>query len=142
MPDMQTAIVEAGLKPARTLSETVWQVVHDFGPLRIDSIAARTGQPRKRVEATVYALAHSGMLNRGGRVHSRIYSANGDTYEDAMAYHRKLPAKKPKAAPVTPVRPVAEAAPMLSLAHLPPALQDLTLRELRTVYTVLKPWFE
>ena len=142
------AITEAFQKagvPAKPLRQRAWQMVKDHGPITVSSVAQRLGEDLAPVQRAIGALAHQGMLQSSGRrgwgVQS-LYEAIGANYDVSLTY-RRAPIKVP-----TPTALAGE--PKMTLVSnpargafgLPPALEDMTLRELKDVRDRLNAIFK
>ena len=142
------AITEAFQKagvPAKPMRHRVWQIVKDHGPITAPGVAQRLGEDLTPVQHAIGALTHQGMLQsnsrRGWGVQSK-YETTGADYNESLKY-RRAPIKVP-----TPTAPAGE--PKMTLVSnpargafgLPPALEDMTLRELKDVRDRLNAIFK
>ena len=142
------AITEAFQKagvPAKPMRHRVWQMIKDHGPITASGVAQRLGEDLAPVQRAIGALAYQGMLQSSGRRGGGVqatYEAIGANYDVSLVY-RRAPIKVP-----TPTAPAGE--PKMTLVSnpargafgLPPALEDMTLRELKDVRDRLNAIFK
>lgn len=139
MPDMQTAIVNAGL-PIKSMRQRCWQIIKDNGPQTIKSIAARMHIPHKSASNTISAMVQRGMVEtiRHGSG-AAAYRAVGSDYEDSKA--RSRPSRRPSPPPRTTPQAAPAAAPRTPTLGLPAALQNMTIAQLHQSYLALQKLF-
>lgn len=123
----------------------MWQVVKDHGPITPSDVANRLCEDLVRVRQTISNLGAIGMLQSGGRRGrgaQSLYEAVGATYDEALRY-RPVPIKVPApTAPAAEPKMVLVANPARGAFGLPPALEDMTLRELKEVRDKLNALFK
>lgn len=154
MNAMEQAFVSAGV-PVKPLSERVWRIIKDRGPLLVRDVASMMHIEYMAASRTMSRLKCQGMLtsepdNKGRRGPPRLrYTAVGSSYEEALAcstpVHKPKPSV-PKLTVVTPT-PAPQSAPPVAdalagaLGTLPPALLALPLADLHKVYRTLHELF-
>ena len=140
------AITEAFQKagvPAKPLRRRVWQMIKDHGPITAPDVAQRLGEDSDHVRQAVNALTCRGMLRSSGRrgVLAR-YEAVGEGYDDSLKY-RRAPIKVPTPTALAgEPKMVLVSNPARGAFGLPPALEDMTLRELKDVRDRLNAIFK
>lgn len=154
MNAMEQAFVSAGV-PVKPLSERVWRIIKDRGPLLVRDVASMMHIEYMAASRTMSRLKCQGMLtsepdNKGRRGPPRLrYTAVGSSYEDALA--RSTPVHKPKPSvpklTVVPPTPSPQSTPPMAdalagaLGTLPPALLAMPLADLHKVYRTLHGLF-
>ena len=142
------AITEAFQKagvPAKPMRHRVWQMIKDHGPITASGVAQRLGEDLTPVQHAIGAMTHQGMLQSSGRrgwgVQS-TYEAIGTNYNESREY-RRAPIKVPTpTAPAGEPKMVLVSNPARGAFGLPPALEDMTLRELKDVRDRLNAIFK
>ena len=142
------AITEAFQKagvPAKPMRHRVWQMIKDHGPITASGVAQRLGEDLPPVRQAIGAMTYQGMLQssdrRGWGVQS-TYEAIGANYDDSLKY-RRAPIKVPApTAPAGEPKMALVSNPARGAFGLPPALEDMTLRELKDVRDRLNAIFK
>ena len=142
------AITEAFQKagvPAKPMRHRVWQMIKDHGPITASGVAQRLGEDLTPVRHAIGAMTYQGMLQSCGRRGwgaQSTYEAIGANYDVSLLYRRapiKVPA--PTALASEPKMTLVSSSARGALG-LPPALEDMTLRELKDVRDRLNAIFK
>lgn len=154
MNAMEQAFVSAGV-PVKPLSERVWRIIKDRGPLLVRDVASMMHIEYMAASRTMSRLKCQGMLtsepdNKSRRGPPRLrYTAVGSSYEEALACSTPVHKPKPSVSKLTvaPPTPAPQSAPPVAnalagaLGTLPPALLALPLADLHKVYRTLHELF-
>ena len=163
VPAMMTAMQAAGIQP-KSKHERIWNLINDAGEMtaaRLTATAPDLSKAYVSQMASMGGLAarHERRTSGAGSRVVAIYSTAHDTWEEARDTIRnytnsarkaklspaaKKPAEKPAAAPA-PTVVVVEAPPKVEgapITTLPAVLENMTLAQLRVIYSNLKRIFE